>query len=171
MVIRTRRSDDIEALCDLARVVHETDGYPVRLQDDVRSFVVTENCLAAWVCEQHGRIVGHIALHTVWSDVVAELAASSLGRTRNDLASVSRFFVDSAARSRGVGGRLFAVATAEAYERGLWPVLDVVTTYAPAVALYERRGWNRLGTIAEVMPNGRRIDEYVYAAPSPQSTG
>ena len=170
MVIRARRSDDIVALCDLARVIHETDGYPVLLQDDVRSFVVTGNCLAAWVYEQDGRIVGHIALHTVWSDVVARLAATSLGRTPEDLASVSRLFVDPISRRRGLGGRLLEVATAEAHQRGLWPVLDVVTTYAPAVALYERQGWTRVGTIAEPIPNGQAIDEYVYAAPAPEGT-
>jgi hypothetical protein len=44
-------------------------------------------------------------------------------------------------------------------------VLDVVTTYAPAVALYERAGWKRLGTIGYPMPDGSTIAEHVYAAP------
>ncbi len=165
MAIRARNRNDLDAVCDLVRVIHETDGYPVVLQDDVRSFVVTTNCLAAWVCEQDSRIIGHAALHTVWSREVAELATSALGCARERLASVSRLFVDATYRGRGLGARLLRVAATDAGARGLWPVLDVVTSYAPAVALYEREGWTRLGTIAYPMPDGRLIDEHVYAAP------
>ena len=167
MAVRVRASTDLERLCDLVRLVHAADGYPVFLQDDVCSFIVTDNCLAAWVCELDSAVVGHVALHTVWSDEVAHLAASSLRRPRNTLASVSRLFVDPARRRHGVGAQLLEVATREAHDRALWPVLDVVTTYAAAVALYERLGWTRLGTIALPMPDGRLIDEHVYAAPEP----
>jgi len=167
MLIRTRRSTDTERLCDLVRVVHVADRYPVLLQDDVRTFLITENCLAAWVCELHGEVIGHVALHTIWSDEVAQLATSSLRRPREALASVSRLFVDPACRGLGVGTELLEVATREAHGRDLWPVLDVVTTYGPAVALYERSGWNRLGTIASPMPDGRPIQEHVYAGPVP----
>ena len=170
MLLRARTTDDIDALCRLVRVIHESDGYPTLLRDDVQNFVVRTNCLAAWVCEHDHRVVGHIALHTVWSNEVAGLAASALGRTRESLASVSRLFVEAEWRRRGVAGRLLGIATSEAHERGLWPVLDVVTTYASAVALYEREGWVRLGAIALPMPDGQLIDEYVYAAPSPEAS-
>jgi GNAT superfamily N-acetyltransferase len=170
MLIRARTADDIDALCHLVRVIHVSDGYPTLLQDDVQSFVVTPNCLAAWVCEHNREIVVHVSLHTVWSDEVASLAVATLGRTRENLASVSRLFVEEKYLRRGVVSRLLAIATSEAHERGLWPVLDVVTTYASAVALYEREGWTRLGAIALPMPNGQLIDEYVYAAPAPEAT-
>jgi GNAT superfamily N-acetyltransferase len=75
-------------------------------------------------------------------------------------------FVDRTARRRGVARALLDEATREAHLRGLWPVLDVVTTYAPAVALYEREGWKRLGTIDHPMPDGSSIAEHVYAAPT-----
>ena len=74
MLLRARATDDIDALCRLVRVIHESDGYPTLLRDDVQNFVVTTNCLAAWVCERDHRVVGHIALHTVWSNEVAGLA-------------------------------------------------------------------------------------------------
>jgi ribosomal protein S18 acetylase RimI-like enzyme len=76
-------------------------------------------------------------------------------------------FVDRTCRRRGLGAQLFEIVTLDARERGLWPVLDVVTTDEPAIALYERSGWNRLGTIALPMPDGQSIDEHVYAAPGP----
>ena len=163
--IRPRHDSDVVRLCELVRVVHAVDGYPVLLQDDVRSFVVTENCLAAWVAELHGEVVGHIALHTVWSDEVAELAAATLTRSREELTSVSRLFVDPAYRRGGMAALLLDAAVRDASDRGTWPVLDVVTTYDAAIALYERMGWRRLGTIAYPMPNGQPIDEHVYAAP------
>jgi GNAT superfamily N-acetyltransferase len=165
MQIRVRVNADLERLCALLRLVHAADGYPVVLQDDVRSFIAPENCLAAWVCELDRAVVGHVALHTVWSDEVACLASSSLQRPRDTFASVSRLFVDPACRRRGIGAQLLELATREAHARSLLPVLDVVTTYASAVALYERLGWTRLGTVALPMPDGRRIDEHVYAAP------
>jgi GNAT superfamily N-acetyltransferase len=167
MLIRARTTDDIDALRGMVRAIHESDGYPALLPADVQSFVVTTNCLAAWVCEHEGRVVGHVALHTVWSDEVAGMAVAALGRTRENLASVSRLFVETEYRRRGVAGRLLGIATSEAREQGLWPVLDVVTTYGSAVALYEREGWARLGAIALPMSDGQLIEEYVYAAPSP----
>jgi GNAT superfamily N-acetyltransferase len=130
------------------------------LPDDVRDFLVTTNGLAAWVCEIDGRLVGHIALHTVWSDEVAEVASLSLGQSGDKLGSISRLFVEPGARGTG----LLTIATNEARERSLTPVLDVVTTFAPALALYERLGWTRLRTVSCRMPNGKPIDEYVYAA-------
>ncbi len=142
MIVRQRRDGDITALCELVREVHLLDGYPVVLQDNVRDFVVTTNCLAAWVCE----------------------TVSSLGESREILGSISRLFVAASVRG-GLGERLIAVAVNEARTRGLLPVLDVVTTYAPAIALYERLGWTRLGTISYPMSNGEFIDEHVYAAP------
>jgi GNAT superfamily N-acetyltransferase len=165
VLIRRRSDADVESLCDLIRLVHATDGYPTVLQEPVSTFVVTANCLAAWVCELETAMIGHVALHTIWSDEVADLATSSLLRGRQSFASVSRLFIDPACRRHGLGEQLLSIATNEAHRRGLWPVLDVVTTYAPAIALYERCGWTRLGTIAHPMSDGRLIDEHVYASP------
>jgi GNAT superfamily N-acetyltransferase len=164
LVIRVRHDSDVEPLCDLVRSIHETDGYPVVIQDDTRSFILTENGLAAWVCEIDGRVAGHVALHAVWSDEVAFIASAALELPRTRLGAVSRLFVDRTARRRGIARTLLDEATREARARGLYPVLDVVTTYAPAVALYERAGWKRLGTIGYPMPDGSTMAEHVYAA-------
>ena len=129
VMIRPRGEGDIDALCEVVREVHRLDGYPVVLQDNVREFVLSANCLAAWISEIEGCIVGHIALHTVWSDEVAELASHSLGQSRQALASISRLFVAASARGLGLGECLLNVAMNEAHVRGLSPVLDVVTTY------------------------------------------
>jgi GNAT superfamily N-acetyltransferase len=150
-------------LSDLIRHVHATDGYPVILQDDVQSFLITTNSLAAWVADDASLVKGHVSLHTVWSDAVAELACPALSCDRSDLGAVSRLFVAPDTRGTGVGRALLDTATHEARRRGLHPVLDVVTTYQPAIALYEHAGWTRLGTTTLEMPNGQPIAEHVYA--------
>jgi hypothetical protein len=65
-----------------------------------------------------------------------------------------------------VGRQLLRTAAAEAAGRGLTPALDVSTSYASAIALYEREGWRRVGTITVAMPDGDPIDEYVYVGPT-----
>jgi ribosomal protein S18 acetylase RimI-like enzyme len=74
--------------------------------------------------------------------------------------------VSPSARRSGVGRQLLGVAAADATERGLTPVLDVVTSYAAAIALYEREGRRAIGTIIVAMPDGDAVDEHVYVAPA-----
>lgn len=62
--------------------------------------------------------------------------------------------------------QLLCTAAAEAVRQRLTPALDVVATYAAAIALYERAGWGRIGTITGAMPDGDRVDEYVYVSPT-----
>lgn len=68
--------------------------------------------------------------------------------------------------TRRSGRQLLGTAADEAARRGLTPALDVVMSYAAAITLYERAGWRRIGTITVAMPDGARIDEYVYVAPT-----
>jgi GNAT superfamily N-acetyltransferase len=158
--------DDIESLCKLIRRVHLRDGYPVKLQSDVRSFIVTSNCHAAWVAEACGSLVGHVSLHTVWSDAVAALACGVLGCQRDQLGAVSRLFVAPESRGGGIGQALLDAAAKAARARSLHPVLDVATSYGPAIRLYEAANWERLGTVWLEMPDGEPIAEHVYAAPA-----
>jgi ribosomal protein S18 acetylase RimI-like enzyme len=84
----------------------------------------------------------------------------------SEIGVVSRLMVSPDARGRGLGRRLLTVATAEARRRGMLSALDVVTSYAAAIAMYEAEGWQRIGRIAIPMPNGERVDEYVYVPPT-----
>jgi ribosomal protein S18 acetylase RimI-like enzyme len=47
------------------------------------------------------------------------------------------------------------------------PILDVVDRFAPAIGLYERAGWRRLGTVKVQLPDGTDLREHVYVAPDP----
>ena len=93
----------------------------------------------------------------------------ALDRPAEQLAVIARLFVSPQARGRGIGRRLLDTATADAVSRGLWPVLDVDTNLASAIALYESKGWVRAGMTTVRFPDGHSLDEYVYLGPAPRN--
>jgi hypothetical protein len=44
------------------------------------------------------------------------------------------------------------------------PILDVAVQLSPAIALYERRGWTRLGRVTVALSDCT-LDEFVYVSP------
>ena len=113
------------------------------------------------------RVIGHVALHAGSSAEVIDLAASELGLRHDDLGVVARLLVDPLRRRSGLGRQLLDHAATETRRRGLVPILDVVDRFAPAIGLYERTGWLRLGTVEVRLPDGTEMREHVYAAPDP----
>jgi GNAT superfamily N-acetyltransferase len=175
--VRPRTDQDLEACVELARVVQELDGYPPYFPPDVRGFLRAfltppGDILQAWVAEDVGEIVGHVALHRRSTDPVLALASEALQQPVEKLGVVARLFVSPAARHRGVGEMLLDVASGEAVGRGLFPILDVVTQFHDAIRLYERRGWIRAGQITvRFEEEGFSLDEAVYLGPArPPST-
>ena len=70
MQVRKKRAADEEACLALLLDVHRTDGYPRYLPDDLLGFLTPSSESEAWVAEEHGAIVGHVALGLVpWSGV------------------------------------------------------------------------------------------------------
>lgn len=163
---RPRTASDVPACAELARAVHAVDGYPVEVPgEDYVGFVAASDALGAWVAESEATIVGHVALHRATSPAVMRLARSKLDVPGSALGIVARLLVARPVRRRGVGRRLLALAAKEARDRGLAPILDVVSLHRDAVALYERAGWIRLGATQVTLTNAETIEEYVYAAP------
>lgn len=130
MQIRPRRDGDLPALVEHLRATHARDAYPVRPQN-VRAGWLTEHRGPAWVADDGGAAVGHVAL-----GVPPEEGAP---------AEVVRLFLAPAARGRGLATALLDHATAHARAAGRDIVLQVMAHNADAVALYERRGWRRTG--------------------------
>ena len=151
----------------MAEIVYRRDGYPVALPDDVGGFIVSPDAMAAWVAEDHGTIVGHVALHPDGSDPVMSLAASALAQPRDALAVVARLLVSPTHRRQGVAASLLASATAAAWAAGRRPVLDVATHFADAVRLYEALGWTRLGRVSVDIGETDLVDEFVFSGPPP----
>jgi GNAT superfamily N-acetyltransferase len=170
VLIRPRRDDDLAACADLVRDVHTADGYPRYLPPDIASFLAPPDPYGCWVADEHGEVLGHVALVPRGLPATLEVAADALGRPGDQLAVVARLLVSPRARGRGAGRMLLAAATDEAAARGLWPVLDVDTDLAPAIALYESLGWTLAGAVTVRWDDGRTLAEYVYLGPEPRTT-
>lgn len=163
--LRERTSGDHEELVGLIQLVHETDDYPARLPADLSAFIDDPGAAAAWVAVLDGRVVGHVALHHHTAPGVLELASATLDRPRDELVVVARLLVHPAHRRQRVGAALLARATDTAQRSGRVAVLDVAMCYPRAIALYERTGWRRLGTVTVDLGLGSPVAEHVYAHP------
>jgi GNAT superfamily N-acetyltransferase len=151
----------------MAEASRDLDGYPPFLRNgDFVGFLVSEDALDAWVAESEGTVCGHVTLHTRSSRPVMELAAATLGVSREELGVVARLFVDPGHRRSGAGLALLDVAAGAGRERGLLPILDVHVGLTKAIALYEAAGWKRIGEVTVRLADDFLLDEYVYAAPA-----
>jgi len=163
--IRSKVSSDDADCADLARLVYEHDGYPPFLGGGLEAFLDTSDALGAWVAVKGPDIVGHVALTSRASDEVLKIASETLGIPAERLGVVARLFVSPAHRRVGIGDALLRKATEASIERGRQPVLDVVMHFLGAIALYEGRGWLRLGTVKVHVRDGLTLEEHVYALP------
>ena len=67
------------ACLDLLMQVHELDGYPPYVPEDVPRFITPDYEVAAWVAEREGSIVGHVALHQASADPTLDAAQRATG--------------------------------------------------------------------------------------------
>jgi GNAT superfamily N-acetyltransferase len=165
--IRERTEADLERCVELARVVHEADGYPVYLPDDLRSFLAVPDALGAWVAARAGDVIGHIALHQRSSVAVMTVAEAATGWPAARLGVIARLLVAPTARRAGVGRALLDVAVDRAAQLERWSVLDVVTRHESGIKLYEAAGWIRAGQVTVTFGRGEPIDELVFLGPRP----
>lgn len=166
VLVRERTDADLDQLVRIAGAVQEHDGYPGRRPRDLRAFLVADDALGAWVAHCDGRLVGHVALHEQSLPVVMRTAGEALGRADHELAVVARLIVDPVARRCGAGSALLEAAVAAARDLRRHALLDVVTRYEAANALYRSRGWLNLGEVEMAFRDGTVLRSYVYAAPS-----
>lgn len=164
--VRERRDGDLGALVGVAARVRAEDEYPIHLPgDDYERFLTRPASLRAWVLEQDGAVVGHVALNPATSAPVMELAERhSPGRK---VVFVARLLVDPEARRRGHGARLLAHAASAARADGRVALLDVVDipSAAPAIALYRHLGWEEIGRTPFRLPGNAQLHELVFRAP------
>lgn len=164
VVVRPRVVADLPACARIASDVHVLDGYPAYLPSrHFAKFLSSPDAIERWVAELDGEVVGHVALHRRTVEAAMVLAAAAFRVPEHELGVVARLLVSPDARRLGVGARLLDQAASEARARSLVPILDVAVMYAPAIALYERLGWERLGTVTFAPPSGEAFSEHVYA--------
>ncbi len=124
----------------------------------------------AWVAVDDTQIVGHVAVHPANAADGLEVAATQLDRPPSDFGVIARLIVDPAVRRAGIGRQLLDQATTECRLRGLVPILDVVDHFDPAIELYERAGWHRIGFVEVELDDSSTLRLLVYAAPDPDDT-
>jgi GNAT superfamily N-acetyltransferase/predicted DCC family thiol-disulfide oxidoreductase YuxK len=140
--LRRRRGGDLGACVRLLRVVFYEDRYPSSWPDGARSWLDGDDVVDAWVVERQGEILGHVAVtHTALEPLSALRWRELTGQPPDRLAAVSRLFVRPQARREGIGTALLDVALNSIRDRGLTPVLEVVSAWEDAVGLVESRGW------------------------------
>lgn len=147
--VRPRREADLPTLVHLLAEQQAGSGYPARwpLPFAPERFLVRPGERAAWVAERDGALLGHVAvadLDETDAELARHFAPALAGRPAG---MVSVLFTALAARGTGVGGLLLDTAVAAVREEGRVPVLDVLPTHAPALALYRRRGWVEVGAV------------------------
>ena len=163
--IRERALDDAAAVIELMRTTHQGDGYPRYLPEDLSAFACDPRELAAWVAEEDGSVVGHVALHPGAGDPAAAVAGPALGLAPERTAVVARLMVQPGSRRRGVARQLLNAAADHARAHRLRLVLDVLETSLPARALYEQLGWTLVGPLLLPVHGHGQLRLAVYLSP------
>jgi GNAT superfamily N-acetyltransferase len=177
LVIRGRADSDLDEAVAVMAEVHRRDGYPMHWPADPAAWLAASRLIAAWVAVLDGRIVGHVSLSQPGrGDGAPRLAGTVPGPAGvvpgpagmvpgpAGVAMVSRLFVAPAARGHQAGAALLGQAARAARELGCRPLLDVHSTNTAAIALYERLGWQPLGS-CEAVWGEDQVTVLCYAAP------
>ncbi len=164
-VVRPFESDDLPGAAAALIKVHETDGYPVEGVEDPEAWVSSDDVLAAWVAEMDGEVVGHVAVMRPHGEAAVSLWIEQSGDHESHVAVLGRLFVVQAARKHATGRRLTEAAMNYGRQHDLRLVLDVMTKDAPAMRLYERLGWRKIGETTHHFGDGEGIPAICYVAP------
>lgn len=167
-LLRPRGAEDLDACVAALAQTHHADGYPMNWPADPAAWLCSGESLGAWVAELDGRVAGHLRLsRSTPDDQAPGLWSARTGAPRENCAVVSRLFVAPAARGHGLGALLLEHGAARARDRGLHPVLDVVAKHRAPNALYERLGWEPLGTREAWWGPSGKVTLRCWAAPEP----
>jgi GNAT superfamily N-acetyltransferase len=157
-VVRARSAVDLAACASVLASVQARDRYPVESIADPAGFLTPPGLLGAWVASpasSTGSVAGHVALSEPSPSYEPALVWSrSSGEPLERIGVLGRLFVAPLARGLGLGAGLVAAVVAECRSLGRRPLLDVLTKDTAAIALYERLGWTRFGTVTHCFPSG-----------------
>lgn len=162
--IRSREDADILGCITALRAVHESDGYPSSWPRDVASWLTPTGMLAALIAVKDASVLGHIALGSIDGEADPQLMAARY-YTTHDLVEIKRLYVRPSTRGLGIGRALLGAAVKHARSLNSYPVLEVTADRKPAIRLYERSGWRRIGrssaTWQRVTGERPRLYQYV----------
>lgn len=145
-LIRHRRVEDLPQCVALLESVFQQNAYPARWPTDPAGWIANTTEQEAWVLEEtQGLVVGHIDRRVAIDHPVTTLWCEKSGRSQEELAVISRLFVDPKHHGKGFGSKLLTTAVKKTHELGLLPVLDVLADQSRLIDFYTRRGWRVVG--------------------------
>lgn len=122
--------------------------------------------LAAWTAVYEQEPIGHVALARARkTDDAATLWQRTTGGEISGLAILARLFVDPGHRNLGAGALLMEAAHRFAIQHRLAVALDVMLKDRGAIRLYEKAGYQRLGTVVHAHSDGMAEPAVVYFLP------
>jgi ribosomal protein S18 acetylase RimI-like enzyme len=160
ITIRARTLPDLDELASLIARVRMVDGYPIHLpDDDARRFLTDPSPIGAWVADDGGRVVGHVAVNLSSNQAVMDVVHEA--GFDGGVGFIARLLVDPDVRRKGIGRQLLERGKAHLLSLGRTPVLDVVASSTAAISLYGSSGWTVIGTAQFELP-GQLITELVF---------
>ncbi|MEU8752374.1 GNAT family N-acetyltransferase [Streptomyces chartreusis] len=165
MNVRPFEEADLPGAAAALIEVHGTDGYPVEGVDQPVSWLRSADVLAAWIAEQGGKVIGHVALMRPHGEDAVSMWIQQSGDSEDHVAVLARLFVIKEARKHAVGEKLMKAAMDYARSRSLRLVLDVMTKDAAAIRLYERLGWVKIGEASHRYGDDQQIDAICFVSP------
>lgn len=167
--VRDRRPDDLDAAAAALIEVHRVDGYPVEGVNDPHAWLNPPGLLHAWIATVDETVVGHALVTTAQPGVAAVDAWVEQGGDRATTVVGGRLFVTPTGRGYQLGTKLARAITDWAAHHCLDLVGDVMTKDTAAIAIYERLGWQRIGSTMHDTGHGTQVPAYLYVSPAPQT--
>ncbi|MFI1095054.1 GNAT family N-acetyltransferase [Streptomyces sp. NPDC020917] len=166
IAIRPIMDTDVRGAAAALMKVHKTDGYPVEGVEDPEAWIRPPAVLSAWVAEDEGKIVGHVAVMRTQGEGAVSLWRDKSGESEGRIGVLARLFVVREARKHAAGERLMRAAMDYAKQNSLRLVLDVMTKDTAAIRLYERLGWQHIGEVSHHFGAGQQIPAACYVWPT-----
>lgn len=132
---------------------------------DPENWIASPGVIRAWVAEQEGNVVGHIALMSSEQEDSARVWRDLNPDDPSGIAAVARLFVVQSARGQSLGNRLLRTAMQYAEENSVRLVLDVMLKDRAAIRLYEAAGWKKIGQAEHRHGDGGAIPAACYTWP------
>ncbi|KAF2965564.1 hypothetical protein GQX73_g8020 [Xylaria multiplex] len=160
--IRRRNDEDIPACVEIMKVVYQSSGYPVGGVDNALNELRTDDC--AWVAEDNGVIIGHVAMNRAREDYV-NVPLWLEKHPGADVAVLARLFVDVKSRGRGAATKLIRTVEEEARNKGQRLLILALVKDQNAIRLYRSLGWEHYATTVFRYGEGKEIGAECFVSP------
>lgn len=161
--VRPRTDGDLSELGAALVEVHARDGYPVEGVSDPVGWLNAPGFVRSWTAEADGVLVGQVSLARPVGEDAVRLWQERSEQNAEDVLVLARLFVRPKARGSGTGKALTLAAMEYARQRGLTLVLDVMAKDRAAIRLYEKLGWEPIGTADHTVEGAESVPALCYA--------